>query len=104
MRPDVSAAGGGETVVVVESDPAVRDVLFEVLSDAGYRTITARTPTDALRLAERLDRRIDLVLTELDERRAAALAESLRAAHGLTLQKPYSPERLRAAVRRALDS
>ena len=34
---DEPAAGAGETIVVVESNPAVRDVLFEVLSDAGYR-------------------------------------------------------------------
>lgn len=100
---DEPAAGAGETIVVVESDPAVRDVLFEVLSDAGYRAITAPTPTEAMRLAERLDSPIDLVLTELDEKRAAALAESLSAEQALTLRKPYSPERLREAVRAALD-
>jgi hypothetical protein len=43
------------------------------------------------------------VLTELDEVRAAALAESLGAERSLTLQKPYSPERLRQAVRNVLD-
>ena len=53
--------------------------------------------------AGRLDGRIDLVLTELDERRAAALAESLGAGQALTLQKPYSPDRLRRALRHALD-
>jgi CheY-like chemotaxis protein len=79
-------------------------VLFEVLSDAGYRTITAQTPTEAQRLAERLDGPIDLVLTELDERRAAALAVSLGAGQALTLQKPYSPDRLRRALRHALDA
>jgi two-component system cell cycle sensor histidine kinase/response regulator CckA len=100
---ELAAPAGGETIVVVESDPAVRDVLFEVLSDAGYRTITATTPSEAQRLAERLDGRIDLVLTELDERRAAALAESLGAGQALTLQKPYSPDRLRRALRHALD-
>ena len=97
------AAGKGETIVVVESNPAVRDVLFEVLSDAGYRAITTATPTDAMRVSEHLDGPIDLVLTELDEVRAAALAESLGAPRSLTLQKPYSPERLRHAVRRVLD-
>jgi PAS domain S-box-containing protein len=97
------APGDGETIVVVESNPAVRDVLFEVLSDAGYRAITTATPTDAMRVYEHLDRPIDLVLTELDEVRAAALAESLGAERSLTLQKPYSPERLRQAVRNVLD-
>jgi PAS domain S-box-containing protein len=98
------AAGAGETLVVVESDPAVRDVLFEVLSDAGYRVITTSTPTNAQRVSEHLDRSIDLVITELDERPASTLAESLGAARALTLQKPYSPERLRQAVRSSLDS
>jgi len=98
-----SLAGTCETIVVVETDAAVRDVLFEVLSDAGYRVVTAPTPAEAQRLAERLESSIDLILTELDETRAAALAESLIAAHALTLRKPYSPERLREAVRGALD-
>jgi signal transduction histidine kinase/CheY-like chemotaxis protein len=96
-------ATAGETIVVVESNPAVRDVIFEVLSDVGYRVITTATPTNALRVAEHLDRPIDLVLTELDEKRAGALAQSLGAAGALTLQKPYSPERLRQAVGNALE-
>ena len=101
--PELDAVVGGETIVVVESDPAVRDVLFEVLTDAGYRAITATTPAEAQRLAKRFDGRIDLVLTELDDRRAAALAESLGAGQALTLQKPYSPDRLRRELRQALD-
>ena len=50
-----SFAGVGETIVVIESDPAVRDVVFEVLSEAGYRTVTTATPADAQRLAERFE-------------------------------------------------
>ena len=98
-----SFAGVGETIVVIESDPAVRDVVFEVLSEAGYRAVTTATPADAQRLAERFEGPIDLVLTELEETRAAALAESLGAERALTLRKPYSPERLREAVRSVLD-
>jgi CheY-like chemotaxis protein len=59
---------------------------------------------DAMRVFEHLDRPIDLVLTELDAKGAAALAESLGAVRALTLQKPYSPERLRQAVRSVLDA
>ncbi len=99
-----AASVSRETVVVVESDPAVRDVLFEVLSDAGYRTVTAPTPTAALRLAEGLPDGIDLLVTELDEEAANRVAEALGAAHSLTVQKPYSPEDLRAAVGAALHA
>ncbi len=101
---DASAEGAGETVVVVESDPAVRDVVFEVLSDAGYHPVTAATPTEAQRLAEQLGGPIDLVVTALDASRAQALRTALGAAAALTLQQPYSPARLRQAVRSALDS
>jgi hypothetical protein len=55
-------------------------------------------------VSEHLGRPIDLVLTELDGKRAAALAKSLGAARALTLQKPYSPERLRHSVRDTLES
>jgi PAS domain S-box-containing protein len=105
VRSDDSAAeGAGETVVVVESDPAVRDVVFEVLSDAGYHAVTAATPTEAQRLAEQLGGPIDLVVTELDALRAEALRTALGAAAALTLQKPYSPVRLREAVRSTLGA
>ena len=93
---------GGETILVVESDAAVRKVLFQVLTDSGYRAITVATPADAQRAVERLETPVDLLLTELDERPAAVLADSLGAVRALTLQKPYSPDRLRHAVRSAL--
>jgi PAS domain S-box-containing protein len=101
---DSPAEGAGEIVVVVESDPAVRDVVFEVLSDAGYHVVTAATPTEAQRLAEQLGGPIDLVVTELDALRAQALRTALDAGATLTLQKPYSPVRLRQAVRSTLDA
>jgi two-component system cell cycle sensor histidine kinase/response regulator CckA len=101
--PEACRSSSAETILVIESNPAVRDVLFELLSESGYRAVTASTPTEALRVAERIDDGIDLVLTELDERRAHALARSLGCAKALTLQKPYPSERLREAVKRALD-
>ena len=96
-------ATGGETVVVLEGDAAVRDVLVEVLTGWGYRAIVVPTPAEAARAVEQLRAPADLLLTELDERPAAALAASLGVPIAVTLQKPYSPDRLRQVVRAALD-
>ncbi len=107
---DAALAGGGagETVLVVERDPAVRDVVFEVLTDASYRVLPARTTADAVRIAERVDGPIDLLLTDLDELREGALVGLLRERRPqlavLRLTKPYTPERLQRAVRLALAS
>ena len=100
--------GAGETVLLVERDPAVRDVVFEVLTDSSYRVLTARTTADAVRTAERVDGPIDLVLTDLDELREGALVALLREKRpqlgALSLSKPYTPERLQRAMRAALAS
>jgi hypothetical protein len=107
--PDTPAPGGaGETVLVVERDPAVRDVVFEVLTDASYRVLTARTTADAVRIAGRADGPIDLLLTDLDRQREGSLVALLREKRPqltpLELPKPYTPERLQRAVREALGS
>jgi signal transduction histidine kinase len=91
----------GETVLIIERDPAVRDVLFETLTDAGYRVLTTRTAVDAQRLIERYEDGIDLAIADLDHVRADALAGS--AVRLLRLEKPFTPTRLHGAVRAALD-
>jgi two-component system, cell cycle sensor histidine kinase and response regulator CckA len=99
--------GRGETVLVVERDPAVRDVLFGLLTDAAYRVLTARTAAAAVQAAEQHDGVIDLLLTDLDDLREAALSALLRGAspglRTLSLTKPYTAERLAAAVGSALE-
>jgi PAS domain S-box-containing protein len=102
------AAGGGETLLVVERDPAVRDVLFESLTDAGYRVLPARTADDAYRLAMRDDLAVDLVVADLDEDQTERFAADLELAQpGLRLvqvEKPFTASRLRRIVRAALES
>jgi two-component system, cell cycle sensor histidine kinase and response regulator CckA len=103
-----AAPGNGETLLVVERDPAVRDVLFELLTDARYRVVTAPTSVDALRLAETFGGPIDLVLADVDDARRELLETTLRtrrpALRALALPKPYTPDRLQRALRDALDS
>jgi two-component system, cell cycle sensor histidine kinase and response regulator CckA len=101
-----AARGGGETLVVVERDPAVRDVLRELLTDAGYRVVPAWTPNDAQTLAGRNDLAIDLVVADLDDDASAQLAAELEASRpGLRLvqvAKPFTAGRLYDVVRTGL--
>jgi two-component system cell cycle sensor histidine kinase/response regulator CckA len=86
--------GRGETVLVVEHDPAVRDLLFETLTDAGYRVLTTRTAADAQQLLGRYDGSVDLAVSD----------RGIPGVPTLEPTKPYTAERLTRAVRDALDS
>jgi two-component system cell cycle sensor histidine kinase/response regulator CckA len=55
--------GRGETILVVEDEPAVRVIAAELLSRAGYRVIEAGGPDAALALSH--DRPPDLLLTDV---------------------------------------
>jgi signal transduction histidine kinase/HAMP domain-containing protein len=122
---------GTETVLLVEDEPAVRDLAVRVLREQGYTVLDAPNGAEALRIAHEHDgRRIDLLLTDvvMPLMSGSALAEQLRAAHpeikvlfasgytdeaivrhgvlspGVTLiQKPFTPATLALKVRQVLD-
>ena len=58
-------AAGGETVLVVENEPAVREVAARALRAAGYSVLLAADGEDALRESERFRGPIHLLLTDL---------------------------------------
>jgi PAS domain S-box-containing protein len=58
------AAGSGETVLVVEDEPAVRGLIVDVLRDLGYRALEAADGPAGL-AALRSARRIDLLVTDV---------------------------------------
>jgi PAS domain S-box-containing protein len=58
-------AAGGETVLIVEDEPAVRRVAQRILSSAGYHVLAAETGDDALAVRERYRGPIDLVLCDV---------------------------------------
>ncbi|HLJ92282.1 MAG TPA: response regulator, partial [Gemmataceae bacterium] len=60
---------GGDTILVIDDDPAVRDMLTRYLSREGFRVVTAAKGTDGLRLAKELHPKaitLDVVMPNMD--------------------------------------
>ena len=60
-----TVAGGHETILVAEDDPALRRLALQVLRRCGYRVFEARTGQEALSLWELHAGEIDLLLTDM---------------------------------------
>jgi len=56
---------GGETILLVEDDPAVRRMAAEILLNAGYRVLAAPSGADALCMAAKHEGPLDLLLTDV---------------------------------------
>ncbi len=72
--------GGGETVLVVEDDAAVRMALVASLEQLEYQPVEARNGREALSILQRRSQDFDLVLSDLimPEMGGRALQEALR--------------------------
>jgi CheY-like chemotaxis protein len=114
-----------ETILLVEDEPAVRQLFMLALTRAGYRVFEARNGQEALKMFDEHGDSIDLLLTDLrmPYMGGAELAHHLRARrkslkliaisgyagpteHELDadfLAKPFSREDLLAKVREVLD-
>jgi PAS domain S-box-containing protein len=125
------ARGQGETVLVVEDEPAVIAFVVRLLLEHGYQVLCATNGREALELYGRHGDEIDLVFTDtvMPEMGGPELVARLRdqprpprvlmtsgyidssrtrAAHqvqpGELLDKPYRPDELLRRVRQALDA
>jgi CheY-like chemotaxis protein len=124
--------GGTETILVVEDEAPVRELVCSLLAARGYNILQAETGVQALELWQNCKAQVDLLLTDLvmpNNLNGRELAEMLRAERprlkviftsgysadvvgkdfvlrgGLHyLQKPYHPQKLAAAVRDCLDA
>jgi signal transduction histidine kinase/ActR/RegA family two-component response regulator len=128
-RP-AAAAGGTETILLVEDEEGVRELARDILRASGYTVLEARNGPEALLLCERHQGPLDMLLTdvvmprmsgrELAERLAplrpelsvlymsgytddAVIRHGVLAAGTAFLQKPFTPAALVLRVRETLD-
>jgi two-component system, cell cycle sensor histidine kinase and response regulator CckA len=123
--------GGTETILLVEDEKPVRELVARVLEKHGYKILQAGTGAEAIRVWEKHKEEIALLLTDLvmpDNMNGRELAEELWKQQpdlkviftsGYSadivgkdfklesdtnfLQKPYHPQMLALTVRRCLD-
>jgi CheY-like chemotaxis protein len=62
-RPSVG--GGSETILIVEDEPALREIVREMLGEAGYHALEAASPELALSLARSHPGPIQLLITDV---------------------------------------
>jgi two-component system cell cycle sensor histidine kinase/response regulator CckA len=128
---DSAMSLGDETILVVEDEPALRELVVNVLELCGYRILQACSGVEALKVWEKHKNEIDLLLTDMvmpEGMSGRQLAERLQAedpglkiiytsgySPGMAgkdiallegfnfLAKPYPPSRLANVVRECLD-
>jgi len=64
-----SKQGETKTILVVEDDDTVRDLVVDILEEAGYDVLSARNGGDALLLARERKGKIDILITDIIMRR-----------------------------------
>jgi DNA-binding response OmpR family regulator len=122
---------GSETILVVEDEPGVRNLIRTILTENGYRVLVAADVLEALQISQQHDGPIDLLLTDvvLPHASGVEVAKHLRVSRpgvrvlymsGYTenavahqsvldadvelLPKPFSFEQLLSRVRQLLDA
>jgi two-component system, cell cycle sensor histidine kinase and response regulator CckA len=130
VAPTQASLQGTETVLLVEDEEAVRAVARRILRRRGYRVLEARSPGEAVQLAETDPSPIHLLLSDVVmphmggvelARRIGAMRPELKVLwmsgytdeavihHGLVdasvafIQKPFSPDALAKKVREVLE-
>ncbi len=125
-----AAVRGGETILLVEDEPAILRMTTMLLQRLGYAVLAANAPGEAIRLAEAHAGRIDLLMTDvvMPEMNGRDLANALLAVypdlrrlfmsghtanvlapHGVLdegvhfIGKPYSMKAVAAKIREVLD-
>ena len=64
-QPAAGAAGGSETILVVEDEIDIQNLIRKFLETKGYTVLTAGDGLDALRVFDEHDKSIELMLTDV---------------------------------------
>jgi two-component system cell cycle sensor histidine kinase/response regulator CckA len=132
-RRDEAAAkthfAGNETILLVDDEDELREAVAEYLEGRGYKVLKAKDGQEAVRLAERCDGKISLLISDvvMPKMNGRMLVDYIRGAHqetavlvvsgyaddealrqGLSrtasfLQKPFTLQLLGARVRELMD-
>ena len=121
--------GTGETILLVEDEPLLRELAHTILAEAGYKVLEAEKSAEALEVWKEHESEIDLLLTDMvlpggmTGRELALELQQLKPNLKIIyttgysqdvletdcspvnfLQKPYPPETLMQTVRTCLDA
>jgi PAS domain S-box-containing protein len=129
--PAVASRTGTETILLVEDEAIVRDLVCEILRECGYAVLSAESGADAMRITVEQTKPIDLLITDvvMPEMSGPELANILRRARGemsvlymsgytddavlvrqglpensAFIRKPYTPQQFLQQVRETLDA
>jgi two-component system, cell cycle sensor histidine kinase and response regulator CckA len=129
--PTAASSTGTETILLVEDEAIVRDLVCEILKESGYVVLSATSGADAMKIIDEQAGPIDLLITDvvMPEMSGPELANILRRARtemsvlymsGYTddavlvrqglpensafIRKPYTPQQFLQKVRETLDA
>lgn len=129
--PAAASSTGTETILLVEDEAVVRDLVCEILNESGYVVLSANSGLDAMKITAEHIRSIDLLITDvvMPEMSGPELADILRRARGdmrvlymsgytddavlvrqglpensAFIRKPYTPQQFLQKVRETLDA
>jgi CheY-like chemotaxis protein len=130
-QPGAASSTGTETILLVEDEAVVRDLVCEILRESGYVVLSANSGTDAMKITAEHIKSIDLLITDvvMPEMSGPELANTLRRARGemrilymsgytddavlvrqglpensAFIRKPYTPQQFLQKVRESLDA
>jgi two-component system cell cycle sensor histidine kinase/response regulator CckA len=129
--PVAASSTGAETILLVEDEAIVRDLVCEILNESGYVVLSAASGADAMKMTAVHIKPIDLLITDvvMPEMSGPELANTLRRARGemcvlymsgytddavlirqglpensAFIRKPYTPQQFLQKVRETLDA
>ena len=130
-QPAAASSTGTETILLVEDEAVVRDLVCEILRESGYVVLSANSGADAMETTAEHIKPIDLLITDvvMPEMSGPELANILRRARGemrvlymsgytddavlvrqglpensAFIRKPYTPQQFLQKVRETLDA